>query len=125
MFIDVFNNNGKDYVRLAKSTRVLNNKVAKASRKIVVLNIGPLDKFDDGQPDYLSRLRKSFRAGRPLIAALEPYCENSNPREKHTFVFEEGNPDCFGSPKLFSRLLLERIIEELGLRNLFASCKRV
>jgi transposase len=123
MFIDISKNNGKDYIRLAKSTRVLNNQGAKVSRKIVVLNIGPLDKFDDGQPDYLTRLRKSFRAGMPLIASLEPYCSKNKPHEKYTFTFLEGNPDCFGSPKLFSHLLLERILEELGLRNLFASYK--
>lgn len=123
MFIDTSKNNGKDYIRLVKSKRVLNDKEQKVARKTVVLNIGPLDKFDDGQPDYLMRLRNSFRAGIPLIPSLAPYCTDETPHEKYTFTFEEGNPDCFGAPKLFSHLFLERITEELGLRSLFASYK--
>ena len=123
MFIDVSINNGKDYLRLMKSKRVKNDKGVKVPRNTVVLNIGSLEKFDDGQPDYLGRLRRSFRAGTPLIPALEPYCTNESPREKYTFVFDEGNPNCAGNPKLFSHMLLERIIEELGLRNFFSSYK--
>ena len=123
MFIDVSKNNGKDYLRLMKSKRVKNDKGVKVPRNTVVLNIGSLEKYDDGQPDYLGRLRRSFRAGIPLIPALEPYCTNESPREKYTFTFDEGNPNCAGDPKIFSHLLLERIIEELGLRNLFASYK--
>jgi transposase len=123
MFIDVFKNNGKNYLRLAESKRVLNGRGQKVARRTVVFNIGPLEKFDDGQPDYLSRLRRSFRAGVPIIPSLEPYCSKEKPREKYTFTFEEGDPGCAGAPKLYSHLLLERIIEELGLRNLFGSYK--
>jgi len=123
MFIDVSKNNGKDYLRLVKSKRVKNNNGIKVARNTVIFNIGPLYKFDDGQPNYLERLRKSFRAGTPLITALEPYCANEIPREKYTFTFEEGHPNCFGNPKIFSHLLIERILEELGIRNFFASYK--
>ena len=123
MFIDVFKNNGNDYIRFAESNRVLNDKGKKIARKTVVLNIGPLEKFDDGQPDYLGRLRRSFRAGEPLIPSLEPYCTKEKPREKYTFTFEECSPECVGAPKLYSHLFLERILEELGLRNLFSSYK--
>jgi transposase len=123
MFIEVFKNNGKDYLRLMKSNRIKNDKGVKVARNTAVYNIGPLSKFDDGQPDYLERLRKSFRAGFPLIAALEPYCTNETPREKYTFHFEEGEPACIGSPKLFSHMLIERILEELGLMAFFSSYK--
>jgi transposase len=124
MFIDTSKNNGKDYIRLVESRRVQNAQGHKVARKTVVLNIGPLDKFDDGLPDYLERLRKSFRAGAPLIPALKPYCASEPPREKYTFTFEEGDPKCAGTTKLFSQLFLERILEELGLRDFFASYKR-
>jgi transposase len=124
MHIDLFKNNGKDYLRLVKSRRVENSKGAKVARKEVVFNIGPLDKFDDGEPGYLERLRKSFRAGKPMIPSLAPYCAKEAPREKFSFTFEEGNPNCFGEPKIFSHALLERIFEELGLYSFFSSYKR-
>ena len=123
MFIDTSINNAKVYLRLAESRRVINDKGHKVARKTVVLNIGPLEHFDDGLPNYLERLRKSFRAGEPIIPALQPYCVKEKPREKYTFTFEEGSPECFGTPKLYSHLFLERILEELGLRNFFASYK--
>jgi hypothetical protein len=123
MFIEIVKNSGKDYLRLVNSIRVKNKDGYKVSQKKVILNIGPLERFDDGQPDYLERLRKSFRTGTPLIPSLEPYCAKERPREKYAFTFEEGSPECVGAPKLYSHLFLERILEELGLRNLFASYK--
>ena len=52
MFIEISKNNGKDYIRLSESKRVDNGKGQKVSRKNVLLNVGPLDRFDDGEPDY-------------------------------------------------------------------------
>jgi len=123
MFIDCYMNNGKKYLRLCESVRKENGKGEKVSHKVPIFNIGFLDKFDDGQPDYLERLRRSFRAGIPLIASLKPYSTDETPREKYVIIFNEGNPNCAGDPKIFSHVLLERITEELGLRNLFSSYK--
>ena len=123
MFVERFKNNGKDYLRLAKSQRVLNAKGVKTAKKTVVLNVGPLDRFDDGEPEYFERLKKSFQNGDPLIPALKPYCAENRPAETYRFAFQEGSPDCFGHPKLFSHLLLEKILEELGIQALFASYK--
>ena len=123
MYVECFKNNGKEYLRLVKSQRVVNSRGFKTATKSVVFNIGPLNRFDDGRPDYVGRLKKSFKAGIPLIPSLKPYCAAERPREKYTFTFEEGSPECIGSPKLYSHLFLERIIEELGLRNLFSSYK--
>ena len=123
MFIECFTNNGKPYLRLARSVRVTNKAGQKVSQKQPVFNIGPLSRFDDGQPDYVERLKKSFKAGNPLIPALLPYCSEERPVETYRFSIQEGSPDCFGHPKLFSHLLLERILEELGIMNLFASYK--
>jgi len=123
MFIEISKNNGKDYLRLTKSNRVKNNKGVKVARNTVILNIGPLDKFDDGKPDYIERLRRSFKAGNPLIKALEPYCSERVPLEKYRFEFTEGEPACIGNPKIFSYVLIERIMEEFGLHFFFSSYK--
>ena len=89
----------------------------------MILSIGPLSRFDDGLPDYVERLKKSFKAGQPLIPSLLPYCEKEAPAEVYRFSINEGSPDCFGHPRLFSHLLLERILEELGLNFFFSSYK--
>ena len=123
MFIEKVKNNGTDYLRLVEGVRIANKDGYKTTHKKVILNIGPLKRFDDGQPDYVERLKKSFKAGNPLIPALLPYCDAQQPAEKYRFVINEGSPDCFGHPKLFCHVLLERILEELGLNTLFSSYK--
>jgi len=123
MFIEKIKNNGKDYLRLVHAVRKPNKNGDMVSTKKVILNIGPLDRFDDGEPDYVNRLKKSFKAGNPLIPALLPYCSAEKPAETYHLTIKEGSPDCFGQPRLFSNILLERILEELGLMNLFSSYK--
>ncbi|MGN0454979.1 MAG: IS1634 family transposase, partial [Ruminococcus sp.] len=123
MYVECFTNNGKPYLRLVQSVRVTNKAGKKVPKKQVVLNLGPLDRFDDGQPDYVERLKKSFKAGNPLIPALNPYCSSEKSAETYRFSIQEGSPDCFGHPKLFSHVLLERILEELGLNTFFSSYK--
>lgn len=123
MYVECFKNNGFDYLRLVQSYRTTNSKGIKTAQKKVVYNIGPLSKFDDGKPDYIERLKKSFKAGKPIIPSLEKYCCADNVPIVHKFAITEGSPDCFGNPKLFSNILLERMLEEIGLRNLFSSYK--
>ena len=124
MYIECFKNNGIDYLRLVQSNRVKNSKGIKTARKKVVYNIGSLSKYDDGKPDYIKRLKQSFNAGNPIISSLGKYCgKDTNLPTTYKFSMTEGSPDCFGNPKIFSNVLLERILEELGLMNLFASYK--
>lgn len=123
MFIEKIKNNGKDYLRLVHAVRKPNKDGLMVSTKKVLLNIGPLSRFDDGQPDYLERLKRSFKTGDPLIPSLRPYCTQQPPAETFRLTFQEGSPDCFGHPKFFSHLLLERILEELGLNTFFSSYK--
>ena len=123
MFIDIFKNTGKSYLRLAKSVRTRNAEGKQIHTKVIVCNIGPLDKFDDGQPNYLQRLRESFSAGVPLIKSLEEYCQKKS-IEKYNFSITKGSPNCVGETKLFSHLFLERILEEIGFRDFFYVNKR-
>lgn len=123
MFIEKIKNNGKDYLRLVHAVRKPNKNGDMVSTKKVILNIGPIDRFDDGQPDFLDRLKRSFKAGDPLIPSLKPYCSAEQSAETYRFSIQEGSPECLGHPKLYSHLLLERIMEELGLNTFFSSYK--
>ena len=123
MFVECIKNNGIPYLRLVKGVRVTNKNGYRTSQKKVILNIGPLSRFDDGQPDYIDRLKKSFKSGNPLIPTLKEYCSPTPAPETYRFTITEGNPECFGHPKLFSNVLIERVMEELGLNYLFSSYK--
>ena len=123
MFVESFKNNGIPYLRLVRNDRVTNKNGVRTATKKVILNIGPLSRFNDGQPDYVDRLKKSFKAGTPLIPALLPYCSKEQPAENYPTQMQEGSPECLGHPRLFSHVLLERILEELGLNTFFSSYK--
>ncbi|MGI6767742.1 MAG: IS1634 family transposase [Bacilli bacterium] len=122
MFVEVFNNNGIKYLRLVEGIRII-NKGKPSVRKKVLLNIGPLSRFDDGKPDYVKRLKESFKNGKPLIDSLLPFVDKNSLKEEYNIFLSEGNPDCIGHPKLYSHSLLERILEELGLTSLISSYK--
>lgn len=123
MFIEKIKNNGKDYLRLVHAVRKPNKNGDMVSTKKVLLNLGPLDRFDDGKPDYVERLKNSFKAGTPLIPTLLPFCTGAPTAETYMIPIKEGSPDCFVHPRLFSHLLLERILEELGVNTFFSSYK--
>ena len=48
MYIDIFKNNGTEYIRLRESYRTKTAEGKVAIRKRTICNIGPLSKFDDG-----------------------------------------------------------------------------
>lgn len=124
MFIEKFLNNGIPYLRLVDSHRFTNDKGIRSVRKKSILNIGPLKKFDDGQDDYLDRLKASFKRGNPIIPILQPFCSSQPIREKYNLQLSEGDPFCIGHPKLYSHCLIERILEELGLITFFNRYKQ-
>ena len=125
MFIEKFSNNGIDYLRLVESQRYTNSKGVRTVRKKSIYNIGPLKKYDDGLPDYVQRLKASFKNGTPLIKELQPYCSSQPIRQKYSLDIFEGDPDCIGHPKLFSHCLIERILEELGLISFMTRYKQL
>ena len=123
MYVEKCTNNGTAYLRLVESYRAPNSKGIKVSKKKLILNIGPLSKFDDGKPNYFERLKESFKNGSPIIDVLKPYCEKAQPLEHYRLEYTEGDPYLIGSPKLFSHILIEQIIKELGLIDLFTHYK--
>ena len=123
MFVECFKNNGIEYLRLVEGVRVTTKEGKSSIRKKVILNIGPLSRFDDHKPDYVKRLKESFKNGIPLIDSLLPFCDNNKQVETYEFTLTEGEDECIGHPRLYSQIFIERILDELGLISLFSSYK--
>lgn len=122
MFLEFSNNNGKRYIRIVESVRVtIDGK--RVTRKKTIKNIGPVSRFTDGTPDFEERLKASFLSGEPLIPELLPYLPKEQPLERYSFQITEGSDACIGHPKLFSHILLERILEELEVIQVMHSYK--
>lgn len=122
MFVEQFKNNGVPYLRLVQSYRVEDGQGRKVSRKKTILNIGPLSRFDDGEPDFVQRLKDSYKEGKPIIDLLLPYIEEPVAK-KHVITFEDGDMACIGTQKLVSQILLDRLFVQLGLDKLCATLK--
>ena len=123
MFIEVNDNNGTKYLRLVESKRAFTKSGKPTCKKNIIFTIGRLDNFDDGKPDYIKRLKDSFKCGNPLIPSLIPYVNRSPIKEKYDISFTEGDPDCIGHTKLFSNALIERIMEEIGITSFIGKYK--
>ena len=124
MYIEKFNNNGTPYLRLVQSKRVPNKNGVKMPKKTVVFNIGPLSRFDDGEPNYVQRLKDSFKAENPLIPSLQPYADEQKvPKKKVTVTFEQGTEACVAHPKKAAPIILDALFQELGLDSLCSTIK--
>ena len=121
MFVERFDNNGTDYLRLVSSRRITGKNGRKQSSRKVELNIGPLSRFDDGRPDYVERLKRSFRDGTPIIDSLLPFVGKEPSR--YSLTFRAGQDCCIGHPKHFSHALLDRVFSDLGISSLLATIK--
>lgn len=124
MFIEEFKNNGIAYLRLMHGRRVVGTEGRKTIKKDTILNIGPLSRFDDGKPDYIGRLRESFRQGQPLIDSLREYAGDTDTSAKtYTVHFQANSDDCIGHPKHCSHFLLDKVFTGLGLSQYFTALK--
>lgn len=99
MFVEQFKNNGIPYLRLVQSFRVEDAQGRKVPRKKTILNIGSLARFDDGKPNFVQRLKDSYKNGAPMVDSLLPYVEAALPKT-HAVTFVDGDSACVGEPKL-------------------------
>ena len=122
MTIERVINHGIAYLRLTASLGLRKVGGRVVQRRKVVLSLGPMSRHDDGKPDYLQRLRESYRAGRPLIKELEPYVDGAA-KSRIPVIFEHGDAKCLGKPKRMAAAILDPVFNALGLDELFASVK--
>lgn len=123
MFVECYKNHGVETLRLVEGKSGISRNGKRTVTKRVILTLGPLHRYDDGQPDYVKRLKQSFVDGNPLIDSLLPYCSPENVRKQYKFTFTAGDPHCFGETKLYAQCLIDRILEELGLNAAINSYK--
>ena len=124
MFLEIANNNGTRYIRVCEAVRVPDPRSGKLiPRKKTVKNIGPVSKFDDGDPDFIERLKASYAAGNPILEELKPFLNSPPSQEVYNIRLVEGTDDCVAHPRLVSGLLFEKILEDLDLSSLIRSYK--
>lgn len=109
------------YVRIM-DTICLGNKKHK---RTVVANLGELSKLDNGDPDFLSKLREQFASDGSITVNGKTYYNN---RASHSYSFDVNfNTNIpFGSSvdfRNFGYLILENLFQSLGLQHFLAQTK--
>lgn len=121
MYLDCFKNCGKPYLRIMQNYYNNIDGKVKITRK-TIKNLGPLEKYDDGKPDFLKRFREQFRKGeldfcKDLVVPAKPKKVTIN-LEKIDFSLH---------PKNLGYLILNSIFNSLGiddtLRQIKSRCK--
>ncbi len=121
MHICCTKNNGIDYLQVQESCfESINGKPKQ--RKRVVKNLGPLSRFDDGKPDFLYRLRKSFREGVPIIPELNDLVCSTASTIKLEFDMNELH-DCICAPKNIGYFLPDALYDALGIYDVIKKYK--
>lgn len=105
--IECVKNNGKSYLRLVESRYV---KDIGRQKKFVIKNIGPLSKFDDGEPYFLKRFREKFKNGEINFDGITYY---SNLPTKKTFEID--NEMNYIHLKNIGFLFLQSVYNSLGI----------
>ena len=118
MFIECAKMKGRSpYLRVSETYNITENGVTKIKKRIVK-NIGPLPKFDDGKPDYVERLKVSFKNGKPIIKELEELATNNPTKDVINIRFDRRvTEDCFSDPKNVGYILLDSLFDSLGIND--------
>jgi len=128
MYIACTKNHGIDYLQVHESYSVKENGAIK-NRSRLIRNIGPLARFDDGKPDYLKRLRQSFKDRKPLIESLLDLVCDSEGKKRVTISFNlEDRDTCSSKPQNIGYFLLDALYDFLGIydvMNKYKSDKKI
>ena len=71
VYLDCFKCYGKPYLRVVENYTTYENGIKKQKRK-TIKNLGYLEKYDDGQPDFINRMKKKLKNGELLIDGINP-----------------------------------------------------
>ena len=123
MYIEQVNNNGTKYLKVTESYSVKVNGVRK-NRKRNVRNIGPTSRFDDGKPDFIPRLKLSFKLGTPIIPGLQDLISSRKPSSKIKIELDRNiDSMVFSDSKNIGYFFIDSLYDALGIYDVFNKFK--
>jgi transposase len=109
------NNNGTKYLQVQESHYEISSDGKARQKRRVVKNLGPLSRFDDGHPDFLTRLRVSFRNEHPILHELDELLVQMTPPKIRLELDPGDLSDCTCDPKNIGYFLLDALYDALGV----------
>jgi transposase len=104
---------------------VIGDDGRRIDKKVVVMNVGPLSRFDDGKPDYFARLKQSFDDGAPIIPELLPLFNGKKDNEVNIKLHKDIDSEAFIDFKAIGYFILESIYFFLGISDVMRHYKSI
>ena len=123
MYLDCFKCYGKPYLRIVENYTVVENGKKKNKRK-TIKNLGYLEKFDDGKPDFIKRMKNQLKSGELKIDGIDP--NEFRVRAKlfnNAYYNSEQDTYKYLNPKNLGYFFLENIYNKLGIYDLLREIK--
>ena len=123
MYLDCFKCYGKPYLRVVENYTTYENGIKKQKRK-TIKNLGYLEKYDDGQPDFINRMKQKLKNGELLIDGINPNEFRARAKLFNNAFYDESISDYrFLNPKNIGYFFLENIYNQLGLGDIMRRIK--
>ena len=114
VYINCSKSGNKKYLQVVEATYVKRPDGSSTIKRKVLKNLGALEKWDDGKPDFLERLRTQFKNGELHIDGLdEVYSPTSNPS---TIVVDKRYS--YMEPKNLGYFFLNSVFDQLGIAEI-------
>lgn len=121
MYLDCFNCKGKRYLRIVENYTIEENGIKKHKRK-TIKNLGYLEKFDDGKPDFLKRMKDNLKNGQFVIDGVNPNEFRARAKLYNNCLFSD-DIKLYLEPKNIGYFFLESLFNQLGIYDLLREIK--
>ena len=123
VYLDCFKCYGKPYLRIVENYTTYENGIKKQKRK-TIKNLGYLEKYDDGQPDFINRMKQKLKNGELLIDGINPNEFRARAKLFNNAFYDDSTSDySFLNPKNIGYFFLENIYNQLGLGDMMRRIK--
>ena len=123
MYLDCFKCHGKPYLRIVENYNTIENGIKKQKRK-TIKNLGYLEKFDDGEPDFINRMKEKLKTGEFKIDGIDANEFRARAKLFNNAYYDNSTNDFrYLNPKNLGYFFLENIYNELGLGDILRRIK--
>lgn len=123
MYLDCFKCYGKPYLRIVENYTSVENGVKKNKRK-TIKNLGYLEKYDDGKPDFIKRMKEQLKSGKLKIEGIDPNEFRARAKLYSNIYYNLSQDDYkYLNPKNIGYFFLENIYNKLGIYDLLREIK--
>ena len=117
VYLDCFKSKGKPYLRIVEnSTIIVDGK--KKQKRTTIKNLGYLENFDDGKPNFIKRLREKIRTGEFKIDGLPLNEFRVKAKLFNSGIYLNHTKYCYLDPKNIGYFFLEAIYNNLGIYDI-------